>query len=272
MTRARAALILVLVAAGLFLARTAGLERPVLSGPEVWLRELVGLAGRSWLWVRDGLEPLGGALFRYEALEAENEALKEEVGRLRAENTRLEEYRLENQRLRRLLALKEEWPEYDLLAARVIGRHPDRWFHTVTIDRGSRDGVAKDMAVMNYQGLVGRVLAVTPTTAQVLLLVDREAAAGALIQETRLPGVVRGTGDPRGRLVMLHLPYDARVEPYQVVVTSGLGGGFPPGVRLGYVLEVSTEPSGLMQRAVVQSFVDFSRLEEVVVVRGYGGR
>ncbi|MGB9887238.1 MAG: rod shape-determining protein MreC [Moorellales bacterium] len=271
MGRARAALILLLVAAGLFLARAAGLERPALTAPEVWVRELVGAVGRSWVRLQDGLEPLAGAFFRYRELEAENRALREELGRLRAENTRLEEYRLENERLRLLLQLQEEWPEYDLLAARVIGRHPDRWFRTVTIDRGTRDGVKKDMPVINYQGLVGRVLAVTPTTAQVLLLTDREAAAGALIQQSRLPGVVKGLGDARGRLQMLHLPYAAKVEPYQVVVTSGLGGGLPPGLRIGYILEVSPEPSGLMQRAVVQSFVDFSRLEEVMVVRSYGG-
>lgn len=272
MARWRGALVVVaLVAGSLILARVAGLERTTLTRPEAWLRDFVGTVSESLVRVRDGLEPLWGSLFRYRSLEAENQALKAEIGRLTAENNRLQEYRLENVRLKRLLRLKEDLPQYDLLPARVIGRHPDSWFETVTIDRGSRDGVARNMAVVDYQGLVGRVVAVSERSAQVLLLVDREASVGALIQPLRLPGVIRGTGDRSGRLLMVHLPYDAPVRSNQVVVTSGLGGTFPPGLRIGYIVRVEPEASGLMQRAVVQAFVDFGRLEEVMVVRRFGG-
>lgn len=272
MARWRGALaVLVLVAGSLVLARVAGLERATLTRPEIWLRDFVTAINVRLAQVREGLAPLGGAILRYRSLLAENEALRAEIGRLTAENNRLQEYRLENVRLKRLLGLKEDLPQYDLLPARVVGRHPDSWFATVTIDRGARDGVAKDMAVVDYQGLVGRVVAVSEKSAEVMLLIDREAAVGALIQPLRLPGVIRGTGDPSGRLLLVHLPFDAPVRANQVVVTSGLGGTFPPGLRIGYVVSAEPEASGLMQRAVVQAFVDFGRLEEVMVIRNFGG-
>ena len=271
MARWKVAAVLVLVAAGLALARVTGPERSALTRPEDWLRDFFasvnGVLARAAEWT----EPVWGAMLRYRALERENEELKAQIGRLKQEITWLEEYRLENRRLRRLLGLKEESPQYDMLLARVIGRHPDRWFHTVTIDRGARDGLKKGMPVINYQGLVGRVQMVSERSAQVLLLVDRQASVGALIQETRLSGVVKGTGHP-GRLMMVHLPYDAPVASHQVVVTSGLGEGVPPGLPVGYVVQTVPEATGLMQRAEVCPFVDFYRLEEVMVIRRYGGR
>lgn len=271
MTRWRVAVLVVLIVGALALARAAGLERTALTRPERWCRDLVGTVAAGLTRTAEKIEPFWGALVRYQALVAENEALRAEVGRLNEENNRLQEYRLENVRLKRLLRLKEELPQYDLLAARVIGRHPDAWCRTVIIDRGRADGVARNMPVVAYEGLVGRVLAVSERSAEVLLLIDQEAAVGALLQPSRIPAVVRGTGDPRGRLQLVHLPYDAPIRPNQVVLTSGLGGSFPRGLRIGYVVEVVPEASGLMKRAAVQAFVDFTRLEEVMVIRDFGG-
>lgn len=255
----------IFMAGGLALARISGLERESLTGPEQWLRDQVGQVTGRLTSVMDGL-----SILHYRSILAEAELARAQVGRLSSENSRMQEYRLENVRLRQLLQLQEDLPQYELTAARVIGHHPDQWFNAVIIDRGSQDGLAVDMPVIANDGLVGRIAAVSAKTSEVLLLTDQEASVGALIQASRLPGVVRGTGGSRGLLQMLHLPFDAAVRPNQVIVTSGLSGNFPPGLRIGYVVEVLPEASGLMQRAMVQSFVDFNRLEEVMVIRGPG--
>lgn len=124
------------------------------------------------------------------------------------------------------------------------------------------------MPVINESGLVGRVINVTSHTSEVLLILDREGAVGAMVQQTRIPGVVEGLGSPTDQLQMIHIAQDAPVKVNQVVITSGYGGIFPKGLRIGYVKEIFPEGNGLMKRAVLQPFVDFDRLEEIMVITG----
>jgi rod shape-determining protein MreC len=124
------------------------------------------------------------------------------------------------------------------------------------------------MPVINEQGLVGRIINVTNSTAEVLLIMDREGAVGALVQQTRVPGVVEGLGPNSSQLQMLHIAVDAPISVNQVVVTSGYGGKFPKGLRIGYVTEIIPQGDGLMKKAIIQPFVDFGRLEEIMVVTG----
>ncbi|GAW93320.1 rod shape-determining protein MreC [Calderihabitans maritimus] len=253
--------------------RWTSVERPALTYVEVLVRDLLAPLQSGATTVSHKINEFFVYFKRVKALELENQRLKKEIGQLRILNSRLQEYRLENIRLRELLKLKETSSrQFDYISARVIGRELKKWYHTITVDRGLRDGVTKDMPVVTYQGLVGRVVAVSQNTAEVLLLLDREGAVGAMIQLTRTPGVVEGLGDDSGMLQMIHLPFDAPVRPNQTVITSGLGGIFPKGLRIGYVTEVIPLPNQLMKKAMVRPFVDFDRLEEVMIInRVYEG-
>jgi len=202
----------------------------------------------------------------YKAAER-NKALEQQVEQLQSEIVVLNEYKAENQRLKELLDYKQVMAQkYDLLVASVIARDPDNWFATVTLDRGSRDGVRENMAVLTHQGLVGRVINVTEGNCEVLLITDPRSGVGALIQETRTPGIVEGNVGSTGTARIIHIPNDAQVAEGQLVVTSGDGSIYPKGIPIGRIVSVSNESAGLFKRADIQPFAKMYQLEEVFIV------
>jgi rod shape-determining protein MreC len=211
---------------------------------------------------------LGDYISDNETLRAENAQLKDQYAQLQSQLFEFREVRAENARLQSLLDYKVSRAEnYDLVVAQVIARNPENWYQTITVNRGSNDGVACDMSVVNSIGLVGRIVAVTPNSAEILLLLSNDAAVGSRIFETRLTsGVVVGTGDS-DLLQMIHLPHDMEIEAGQTVISSGLGEIYPKNIPIGAVREIQMEPNGLTKRATVAPFVDFSRLEEIMIIR-----
>ncbi|KKM09011.1 hypothetical protein SY88_21485 [Clostridiales bacterium PH28_bin88] len=263
------ALLLVLgLATGLMRYTAPG--RPALSRVEVLVRDtLAPLQGGVTLITRRA-SGLIDSWASYQSMQQELEAKRLQVDELIAENSRLQEYRLENARLKKLLRFVERSEGMStLLPAQVIGRDPDNWYHTLIINVGKAEGITPDMAVITHQGLVGRVVAVTTHTSEVLTIMDQDGAVGALVQDSRFPGVVEGLPGGNG-LQMIHLPHDAPVQKNQVIITSGLGGLFPKGLRIGYVTDVLLDPSALIKKAMVKPFVDFDRLEEVLVILDKG--
>ena len=127
------------------------------------------------------------------------------------------------------------------------------------------------MAVITPRGIVGRVTAAAERSSEVLLVLDPEGAVAGMVRNSRYPGIVEGSVSDQGYLQMIHLPYDSQVRENQTVITSGLGGIFPKGLRIGFITEIIVEPNGLMKKALIQPFVDFDRLEEVLVVIGEKG-
>ncbi|HHW07705.1 MAG TPA: rod shape-determining protein MreC [Clostridia bacterium] len=203
----------------------------------------------------------------YHQLQLENEALRQQLAELERRVQLTEEYRLENIRLRAMLNFGENLADhFDMLAARVVARNPSNWRQTLTIDRGRNHGLREGMAVITPKGVVGRLGTVGERSAEVVLILDHEGALGGMIQSTRFPGIVESTGDKDIPLQMIQLPHDSPVKENQTVITSGLGGIFPKGLRIGYVVEVVDEPNGLMKKALIMPFVDFDRIEEVFVI------
>lgn len=193
---------------------------------------------------------------------AENEQLRQALTDTRIQ---LQEQRAladRSQRLEQLLALKQRTP-LSLSAADVIaaGASPD--FRTVTIDKGSDAGLHRDMAVIAGAGVVGRVVMAGLHASEVQLVVDRNAAVGALIERSRAQGVVMGNGGPL--LQMQYVSETADVKPGDTVMTSGIDGIYPKGLVIGQVQTVEHGVGGYKLIAVRPS-VDLSRLEEVLVV------
>ncbi|BAF58999.1 cell shape-determining protein [Pelotomaculum thermopropionicum SI] len=196
-----------------------------------------------------------------------NKALEQEVARLEGEVARLNEYMLENQRLSGLLDYKQVMAgSFDLLVASVVARDPTNWFGTMTLNRGFADGVRENMTVLTPQGLVGRVVAVSDYTCEVLLITDPRSGVGSLVQETRIPGIVEGTAGNSGLARIIHIPNDAPVEKGQTVVTSGLGSIFPKGIPVGVITRTWYESSGLFKSAEIRPFAPLYSLEEVFIV------
>lgn len=192
----------------------------------------------------------------------QNETLLTENRRMRRELDALQEIRLANERLRSLLDFKEE-VALPALPAQVIAEDSSSWFRTVVIDKGSEDGVREGLPVVVPEGAVGRVIKCAPRQARVLLVTDASSSVATLVQRNRTRGICRGQGD------VLALEFALRQEDIAVgdqVVTSGTGGVFPKGLTLGRVSGVDREGYGLFQTVTVIPAVDFSRLEEVLVL------
>lgn len=192
----------------------------------------------------------------------ENAALKRE---LQALQIRLQEERALAQRaedLRQLLELHDR-AGLETAAAEIIGMGASPEFRTVTLDKGANDGIVADMAVISPAGVVGRVIMSSGRAAKVQLLIDRNAAAGAIIERSRAQGIVLASG--ADELRMDYVPGTADVKPGDLVVTSGIDGIFPKGFVIGTVESVERGP-GTYHEIAVRPAVDFSRLEEVLVV------
>jgi rod shape-determining protein MreC len=195
-------------------------------------------------------------------MKAENDALKRDLA---SAQIAVQEQRALADRTRgleRLLELREQ-VALKTVAANIIGGAATPDFRTLTIDRGTRDGVRTDMAVIAPGGVVGRLVVPSARAAKVQLLIDRNAAAGAIIERTRAQGVVVGSGDDRLRLEYVSEVSD--VIAGDVVVTSGIDGIYPKGFIIGRIEQVE-KSGGSYKRITIKPAVDFTSLEEVLVV------
>ena len=218
---------------------------------------------RGTMAIIDWVRGMWSGYVALQQVQQENTALRQE---LQTMQVRLQQERAEAQRtdnLRQLLELRDR-ANLDTVAAEVIAGAASIDFRTVTIDKGSSDHLATDMAVISPAGVVGRVILPTPRASKVQLLIDRNAAAGALIERTRVQGVVVGIGD--GMMRMQYVPGTADVKTGDLVVTSGIDGIYPKGFVIG-TIDHADRGAGAYHEIVIRPAVDFSRLEEVLVVR-----
>ena len=195
---------------------------------------------------------------------ADYERLQNRVAELEQQLIRTAELRAMERRLDQLLAFATAF-HLHAEAAQIIGRDPLPWSGTVTINKGLRDGIVEDAAVVARSGVVGKTIATSPNSARVQLITDHNSGVDAIVQRSRSRGIVKGGVD--GRLVMKYIDREDSVIPGDLVITSGLAGIFPKGIAIGEVMRVWKDSRGLMQEAEVVPVVPLNRVEEVLVVR-----
>lgn len=192
--------------------------------------------------------------------------LNERVALLEIENQNLSDMEKENQRLKDLLDYRATIPDKQTVFAKVILKSPGYMFDVFVINAGYNQGIRKDMAVVNADGLIGRVSEVGGNWSQVTALVDSRSAISAIVERTRDHGIVKGAVQAGGKCNMNYLPVESGTVPGDTVVTSGKDGIFPKGIRIGQVLEVSVDKNQLQKNAVIEPSVDFNHIEEVLVI------
>lgn len=198
----------------------------------------------------------------------QNTYLALELEQVRYELSRLKLMEEENRKLRDLLGLAR-LSAHQLVAGRVIGRNINGWWQKIRLDKGSDEGVEMDMPVIGDKGLVGRTASVFANTSDVLLMVDPSCGISARLSRLDTFGIVRGYGvSLRGDALcrMDFVSKGTQIKPGDEVVTSGLGGVYPPGLVIGYVKHAYMEPSGLYQYADILPATDFRSLDVVFVV------
>ena len=210
-------------------------------------------------------------------LESDNDKLKVENDKLKALNQALQGVEAENLRLKAAFGYKDESP-FSLVPARIIGRSESNWWGTVKIDRGTADGVTKDMSAITPDGLVGKVIAATDHAATVLLITDETCGVSATLSTPEgqtHPGIIRVVRGDRlanmnqPRMTMSFLPKRLAVKPGWKVFTSGLGRVFPENIIVGHVLEIKDRE--LEKEATIQPAVNIAALSDVFIVTGLKG-
>jgi rod shape-determining protein MreC len=203
---------------------------------------------------------------RYVALmgvREENERLRERVASLAEDNLQLREALVASGRLERIAEMRDNF-EIPMLPSELVGGDASPWFRSVMFDRGRSDGVRPGMPVISEDGLVGLVTAASHRASRTMLLLDHQSAVDGTVQRSRARGIVRGRGSDDLEFEFVVRVGDVRVG--DVVITSGLGGVYPKGLRIGRVTVVSDPGARLLQTATIAPAVDFGRLEQVFVM------
>ena len=228
----------------------------------VWAVDAVTPFEKGIVWFQSSVSGLWHNYFYLRGVRQENRELKQEIERLRIEQVRLNQDAEQARRLQALLGFREQFIS-KTLAAQVIGSSGSEQSRSIYIDKGSHDGIKPDMAVITADGVVGKVLRTFRTTSQVLLVNDQTSGVGAILEKSRLQGVLRGT--PLGEVVLEKVMSDEAVQPGERVLTSGGDQIFPKGLPVGTVTKVSPGPE-LFLNIRVKPAADLSRLEEVLVI------
>jgi rod shape-determining protein MreC len=233
----------------------------------VWVQALVspaqnltsGASGASTNFVRQ--------IVNFRSTANENERLKQELSTAQLDLRNAQQAAAENERLKGLLNLKDQ-TGYDQVSARVIARDSSVWFNTITINCGSSSGVALNMPVVTAGGIVGRVIALSPWTAQVMMITDEKAAAGAIVGQlggSGSLGSVRGLGNT-GLIEMRYVSGLEKVEVGDYILTTGQDGIYPPGLSVGEVVQVKHGTATQPHQILIKPGAKLDRLEEVAVL------
>lgn len=256
-------IILALLAVGLVALALGGYLAPAI---RVAVTPLVG--AQTWLAERyRALVDFVTAPRDVAELTRRNQDLEAEVARLQAQVIELQQQNQQIDVLSALVEFARDRPAYDYLTADVIGRDPSPFLQYVIINRGSDDGLRRGMPVVTAQGLVGRVSAVIAGAARVQLITDASSSVNVSLQATEASAVLLGS--LTGELTLTMIPQDAGVETGALLLTSGLGGNYPPNLLIGQVTGVRSRSFELFQIASVQPVVDFARLEIVLIIRNF---
>jgi rod shape-determining protein MreC len=228
----------------------------------VWVVNAITPFEKGLVGIQNGTSKLWHSYFYLRGVRQENRDLKLEIERLRLEQVRLNEDAEQARRLQALLGFKEQFIS-QTLPAQVIGSSGSEQSRSIYIDKGEHDGIKQDMPVITADGIIGKVLRVFGTTSQVLLIDDQTSGVGAILEKSRLQGVLRGT--PAGEIVLEKVTADETVQPGEKVLTSGGDQVFPKGLPVGTVTKVSTG-ADLFLNVRIKPAANLSKLEEVLVI------
>ena len=193
----------------------------------------------------------------------ENENLKKSLNQFVAKSNQWHEIDLANARLRNLLNFQKA-PTNKVVAAEVIGKDPSGWFKTIIIDKGKSDGLKKGLSVVLPAGIVGQVIETTSHYSKVMLVIDRNSAVDALVQRSRARGIIKGESADQCRFEFVLRKHDVQIG--DTVIASGLDGVYPKGLRIGRVADISQRNADIFYEIAVAPFVDYEKLEEVLVI------
>jgi rod shape-determining protein MreC len=244
-------------------AKTTSQERVI----RVWTQAIANFVQSPVTTITSSVTGYFQSISNLRSAQSENDKLKQRVQELEVQVQQKEELSKENESLKSLLQLKNE-SNYNVLSAQIIGRDPSLWFDSAIINRGSLDGVKLNMPIVNNGGLIGRVIAVSPITAQINLVTKDKSGLGGVIGELGVSnalGVVSANGK-RELLEMGYIPGTIEVQVGEMVYTTGQDGIYPAGLKIGEVVEVRPGSATVTQQIFIKPSAKLFSMEEVAVL------
>lgn len=235
------------------------------NGVGVTLNSIQGAINKINCKIKDA----ANVIFSFSEIEKENKELKEQISKLQNMTTEYNDIKSENQRLRSMVNFKNQMSEFDYVGCDIIGKCGNGYLNEFDINKGSKDGVKKRMIVVTGDGLVGQVTSVARNWSVVQTISNENIAVSAVVESTRENnGIVKGFKDGENKQLakIYNLSLDSKIAKGDVIMTSGLGGLYPKGIRIGYVIGIEEDKGKVMKVASIEPYVDFNKLEEVFVV------
>jgi len=256
-------LIILMVVGGVLFLAISGYLTPIFS-----LSVSPFISAQSWLSQRYlAFSDFFNSPLDMATLSSENQRLENEVAMLQSEVVALQENLAQADILYALLDFARTNPDHEYVAATVVGREISPYLQYVIIDKGSNDGLRHGMPVVTQQGLVGRIDALISNAARIQLITDANSAVNIKLQTAQVEGLVRGS--VTGEISLDMVPVGTEVQLGDVIMTSGLGGTYPPNIFVGQVLTMQSKQNVLFQTGSVQPVVDFSTLSAVLVITNF---
>ena len=255
--------VLVLAAIGLIILALGGYLTPV---SRFLLNPLIGV--QTWLATRyQALQNMVSAPQDLVRLQQRNAELEMENARLQSEIVNLQQQLTETNILSALVDFARVRPENRYVAASVIGRDTSPFLQYILINRGSDDGLRRGLPVVTQQGLVGRIAAVTSGAARVQLITDAASSINIQIGASGIPAILLGSAT--GDITLDMIPQGSKIATGDLVMTSGQGGTYPSNILIGQITSVRSLDTDLFQRASVQSMVDFTKIDIVLIITNF---
>ena len=248
-----------------------------------FLQRVLSPIEKPILQLGNGIRDNTKVIWNFRAVQLQNDALLKKVDQLTGDNLKLKEQVLAGMRFAELdkgQFRNTTLDKYVKIGASVINRNPTSWYRTLTLNRGSKDGVVANDPVIGALGLIGKVVSVSPTTSEVLLILDGEGQVSALVRNSTgngTFGIVQGNYkrssrlNLEGNLQMLFRRED-NVNAGELVLTAGAGGVYPADIPIGKVVEIRLDPTGLLKTAFIEPLVNFDTIEEAYIVKMVGGK
>jgi rod shape-determining protein MreC len=208
-------------------------------------------------------------IFNFSNVKKENEELKKKNSELENKLVDYEAEKSENDKLREMFNFKNQRSEYDYVGCDIIGKSPSGMLDQFIINKGSKDGIEKHMIAITSEGLVGQVTTIGSNWSIVQTLANENLDVSGEVESTNdNNGIVKGYIDSGNRLLakLYYLPLDSNIKKGDTILTSGLGGLYPKGIRIGSVIGIEEDKGKVMKNAVIKPYVDFNKLEEVFIV------
>lgn len=233
-------------------------------------------AGTSFNSVQSVVYKLGGSIkenlgfiFNFTEVKKENEALKAENDTLKNQLVEYNSLLKENDELKQDLNFKNSRSEYNYVGCSIIGRSGGNFLDGYIIDKGQKDNIKKGMVVVTSKGLVGQVTSTGSNWSIVQSISNENIAVSGMVESTsETNGIIKGYKDENNKLLakLYYLPLDSNVKKGDAILTSGYGNLYPKGIRIGEVIDIEEDKGQIMKNAIIQPYVDFNTLEQVLVV------